>query len=42
MASHNSDDEEEEVSNEISSYDNDDQWAIDELLNDCKILDKMV
>ena len=42
IATHHSDDEEEEVSNETSSYDNDALNAIDELLNECKILYKKV
>lgn len=42
MASHHFDNEDEEVSNEFSIYDNDAQGAIDELLNECKILYKMV
>lgn len=36
MASHHSDDENDEVSNEFSIYDNDTQGAIDELINECK------
>lgn len=40
MTSHHSNDEEEKVSNEISSYDNDAQGEINELLNECKILYK--
>ena len=42
IATHHSDDEKEEVSNETSSYDNDALNAIDELLNECKILYKKV
>lgn len=42
MASHHSNNEDEEVINEFSIYDNDAQGAIDELLNECKILYKMV
>lgn len=42
MASHHSNDENEEVSNDFYIYDNDAQVAIDELLNECKILYKMV
>ncbi|CAJ2657071.1 unnamed protein product [Trifolium pratense] len=42
MASHHSDDECEEVSSKSSSYDNDFQGAINELLNECKILYKTV
>ncbi|KAK2423291.1 rust resistance kinase Lr10 [Trifolium repens] len=42
MASHHSDDEDEEVSSRSSSYDNDYQSAINELLNECKILYKKV
>ncbi|WJX50352.1 hypothetical protein P8452_36670 [Trifolium repens] len=42
MASHHSDDEDEEVSSKSSSYDNDYQNAINELLNECKILYKKV
>lgn len=38
MASQHSDDEYEEVSTEFSSYDNDAQSEINELLNECKIL----
>lgn len=41
MTSHHFDDEEEEVSNETSSH-NDTQGAIDELLNECNILYKMM
>lgn len=40
MASHHSDNEEEEVSNGKLSYDNYSQGAIDELLNQCKTLYK--
>ncbi|KAK2450001.1 hypothetical protein QL285_009142 [Trifolium repens] len=42
MASHHSDDENEEVSSKSSSCDNDYQSAINELLNECKILNKTV
>lgn len=42
MASHYSGDEYEKVSNEFPSYDNDSQGAIDELLNECKIMYKIV
>jgi hypothetical protein len=42
MASHHSDDENEEVSSKSSSCDNDYQSAIYELLNECKILYKTV
>ena len=42
MASHHSDDENEEVSSKSSSCDNDYQSAINELLNECKILYKTV
>jgi hypothetical protein len=42
MASHHSDDEDEEVSSRSSSYENDYQSAINELLNECKILYKKV
>src|ERR1044072_5748785 len=42
MASHHSDDENVEVSNEFSIYDNDAQGVIDELLNECKILYKTI
>lgn len=42
MASHHSDDENDEVSNEFSIYDNDAQGVIDELLNECKILYKTI
>ncbi|CAJ2660665.1 unnamed protein product [Trifolium pratense] len=42
MASHHSDDESEEVSSKSSSYNNDYQGAINELLNECKILYKTV
>ncbi|XP_050883362.1 uncharacterized protein LOC127086620 [Lathyrus oleraceus] len=38
MESHYSDDEDEEVSNDYSIYDNDAQGSIDEFLNECKIL----
>lgn len=41
MASHHSDDE-EEVSNEFSIYDNDAQGVINELLNECKIMYKTI
>lgn len=40
LISNHSDDEEDEVSKEKLSYDNDVQGAIDELLNKCKILYK--
>ena len=42
MASHHSDDEEGEVSYDNSLYDNGAQGAIDELLNECKILYKTI
>lgn len=42
MASHHSDDEDEEVSNDFSIYGNDAQGAIHELLNECKIMYKIV
>ncbi|KAK2382430.1 rust resistance kinase Lr10 [Trifolium repens] len=42
MASHHSNDENEEVSSKSSSCDNDYQSAINELLNECKILYKTV
>lgn len=42
MASHHSDDEVNEVSNDFSLFDNDVQSAIDELLNECKILYKTI
>lgn len=42
MTSHHSDDEYEEVSNDFFIYDNDAQGAIDELLNECKVLYKMM
>ena len=42
IATHNSEDEEGEVSNDNSLYDNDAQGAIDELLNECKILYKTI
>ena len=42
MASHHSDDEDNEVSNEFSLFDSDAQGAIDELLNECKILYKTI
>ncbi|XP_050914601.1 uncharacterized protein LOC127129463 [Lathyrus oleraceus] len=42
MASHHSDDEVNEVSNDFSLFDNDVQGAIDELLNECKILYKTI
>lgn len=42
MASHHSDNEEEEVSKNKLSYDNYSQGAIDELLNQCKTLYKTV
>lgn len=42
MASHHSDDEENEVSNDFSLYDSDAQDAINELLNECKILYKTI
>lgn len=42
IASHNPDDDDEDVNNEFFSYDNDDQGAINELLNECKILYKTV
>lgn len=42
IASHHSDDEYEEVSNDFSLYDNYAQGSIDELLNEFKILHKMV
>ncbi|XP_050882935.1 uncharacterized protein LOC127086256 [Lathyrus oleraceus] len=42
MASHHSDDEVNEVSNDFSLFDNDVQGAIDELLNECKILYKII
>lgn len=42
MESHHSDNKNEEVSNDYSIYDNDSQGAIDELLNECKIMYKMV
>lgn len=42
MISYHSDDEEYEVSNEKLSYDNDAQGAIDELLNEYKIMYKTV
>ncbi|XP_050902203.1 uncharacterized protein LOC127112050 [Lathyrus oleraceus] len=38
MASHHSDDEEDEVSNEFSLFDSDAQGATNELLEECKIL----
>ncbi|XP_058733367.1 uncharacterized protein LOC131604975 [Vicia villosa] len=38
MASHHSYDENDEVSNEFSIFDNDAQGAINELLNECKML----
>lgn len=41
MASHHSNDKEEEFNNETSSH-NDTQDAIDELINECKILYKTV
>lgn len=40
MASHYSDDENEEVSNDFFLYDNDAQGAIDELLDECKFMYK--
>ena len=42
MASHHSDDEVNEVSNDFSLFDNDVQGAIDELLTECKILYKTI
>lgn len=42
MASHHLDDEDEDVTNDFSLYDNDAQGDIDELLSECKILYKMV
>ena len=42
MTSHHSDDEYEKFSNDFSLYDNDAQGAIDELLNECKVLYKMM
>src|SRR4051812_40128577 len=42
VATHHSDDEDNEVSNEFSLFDNDVQGAINELLNECKILYKTV
>ncbi|XP_050890112.1 uncharacterized protein LOC127095473 [Lathyrus oleraceus] len=42
MASHHSDDEDDEVSSNFSIFDNDGQGAIDELLSECKILYKTI
>src|SRR3954468_7738423 len=42
VATHHSDDEADEVSNESSLYDKDVQDAINELLNECKILYKTI
>ena len=42
MASHNSDNEDDEVSNEFSIFDSDAQGAIDEILNECKIMYKTI
>jgi hypothetical protein len=42
MASHHSDDEDDEVSSNFSIFDNDAQGAIDELLSECKILYKTI
>src|SRR4051812_39107703 len=42
MASHHSDDEDNEVSNKFTIYENDAQGAIDELLNECKKLYKTI
>ena len=42
MASYHSDDENDEVGNEFSLYDNDVQGGIEELLNECKILYKII
>ncbi|XP_058785608.1 uncharacterized protein LOC131660382 [Vicia villosa] len=42
MALHHSNDENDEVSNEFSIYDNDVQGAINELLNECKMLYRTV
>ena len=42
MASYHSDNEDDEVSNEFSLFDSDAQGAIDELLNECKILYKTI
>lgn len=42
MESHHSDDESYEVSNEFTLYDNDAQGAINELLNECKVLYKTI
>ncbi|XP_050878843.1 uncharacterized protein LOC127082659 [Lathyrus oleraceus] len=42
MASHHSDDEDDEVSSNFSIFDNDAQGEIDELLSECKILYKTI
>ena len=42
MASHHSNGENDEVSNEFSLFDSDAQGAIDKLLNECKILYKTI
>lgn len=42
MTSHHYDDKGDGVSNKELSYDDDTQGAIDELLNECKILSKPV
>ncbi|XP_050918490.1 uncharacterized protein LOC127135908 [Lathyrus oleraceus] len=42
MASHHSDDEEDEVNNDFSLYGSDAQGAINELLKECKILYKTI
>ena len=42
IASHHSDDEDGEVSYDNSLYDNGAQGAIDELLNECKIIHRSI